>query len=343
MTTETIVRPGTGSDYARLLQRVTDAGLMRRRPGYYVVRIGLILGLYAGGLAAFFALGDSWWQVGVAVFFAVMFAQVALVSHDIAHRQVFRTEKPTRMTGWVTGNLLVGMGYGWWMEKHTRHHANPNHEDLDPDVRPDVIVWSKEQARSSKGLARIIGPRQALLFYPLLLLEGLNLHVSGFRSLTNPKLKFKAIEGVLLTVHVVGYLAALFMVLSPVKALIFLAVHQGLWGLYMGSVFAPGHKGMPTLKKGEKLDYLRRQVLTTRNVRGGVVTDIAMGGLNYQIEHHLFPNMPSPHLPLAQSFVRDHCAEIDVPYYETSLIQSHREALQHMHEVGEPLRLGNLE
>ncbi|MEV4167400.1 fatty acid desaturase family protein [Nonomuraea dietziae] len=338
MTIDQSVRPATGSDYARLLQRVTTAGLMRRRPGYYVARTAVVGGLYAGGLAAFLTLGDSWWQLLVAAFFAVVFAQVALMGHDIAHRQIFRTERPSRIAGWFAGNLLVGMGYGWWMDKHTRHHANPNHEELDPDVAPDVLIWSTDQARASRGLPRFIGRRQAALFYPLLLLEGLNLHLSGFRSLRDPRTKHRLVEGTLLSVHVAGYLAALFLVLSPGKALVFFAVHQGLWGLYMGSVFAPGHKGMPTLKPGEKLDFLRKQVLTTRGVRGGWFVDAAMGGLNYQIEHHLFPNMPTPHLRHAQSIVRAHCAEIDVPYYETGLIESYRQMLRHLHAVGAPLR-----
>ncbi|MGV9309748.1 fatty acid desaturase family protein [Nonomuraea sp. NPDC003727] len=332
------VRPQTGSDYARLLKRVTAAGLLRRRPGYYARRIALVAGLYLAGLAAFFALGDSWWQVLVAAFFAIMFAQVALLGHDIAHRQVFRTMRPTRISGWVAGNLMIGMGYGWWMDKHTRHHANPNHEELDPDVAPDILVWSTDQARASSGLSRFIGRRQAALFYPLLLLEGLNLHVSGFRSLRNPAVKHRLVEGTLLAAHVIAYLAALFLVLSPGKALVFLVVHQGLWGLYMGSVFAPGHKGMPTLKPGEELDYLRRQVLTTRGVRGGWFIDTAMGGLNYQIEHHLFPNMPTPHLGKAQVIVREYCAEIGLPYCETGLLESYRLMLRHLHTVGAPIR-----
>ena len=64
----------------------------------------------------------------------VVFAQVALVAHDLAHRQVFRTRRPSEIAGRIAGNLGIGMSYGWWMDKHTRHHTNPNHEDLDPDV-----------------------------------------------------------------------------------------------------------------------------------------------------------------------------------------------------------------
>ena len=62
----------------------------------------------------------------------------------------------------------------------------------------------------------------------------------------------------------------------------------------MGCSFAPNHKGMPVLSAGHTLDFLRKQVLTSRNIRGGWFVDILLGGLNYQIEHHLFPSMPRP-------------------------------------------------
>jgi fatty acid desaturase len=327
-----------GTDFARLSRRVTEAGLMTRRPGYYAIRIGLLAACYLGGLAAFVALGDSWWQLLVAVLFAVLFGQVALVSHDLAHRQVFRTRRPSEIAGLIAGNLGVGMSYGWWMDKHTRHHANPNHEELDPDVAPDILVWSDDQARASRGIPRFLGRWQAYLFFPLLLLEGANLHVSGVRALRNPKLKRRGLEATLLFGHFAGYLSALFVVLSPGKALLFLVVHQALWGLYMGSIFAPNHKGMPMLTGDDRPDFLRRQVLTSRNVRGNWFVDNALGGLNYQIEHHLFPSMPSPHLRRAQPIVRRYCAELGVPYTETGLLDSYAQALRHLHRVGAPLR-----
>ncbi|MGQ4420381.1 fatty acid desaturase, partial [Streptomyces sp. SAS_269] len=161
-----------GSDFARLSQRIAAAGLMGRRPGYYATRVGLVVVLYTAGWGAFFALGDTWGQLAVAAFLALVFGQVALLAHDLAHRQVFRRRRPSEIMGRLFGNLGVGMSYGWWMNKHTRHHANPNHEDLDPDVAPDILVWSTDQARASRGVARLIGGHQALLFFPLLTLEG---------------------------------------------------------------------------------------------------------------------------------------------------------------------------
>ncbi|GAA4953809.1 acyl-CoA desaturase [Streptomonospora halophila] len=328
----------TPSDFAALTRRIEQAGLMRRRPVYYAVRLSALAVLFIAGWAAFVLIGDSWWQMAVAVYLAAVFGQVALAAHDLAHRQVFRTRGPSEAAGRIVGNLGIGMGYGWWQDKHTRHHANPNHEDLDPDVAPDLLVWSHDQAERASGPARIIGGWQAVLFYPLLTLEGLNLHVQSVRSLLRPRLRLRWLEAALLAAHFALYLGALFTVLSPGKALLFLAVHQGLFGVYLGSVFAPNHKGMPTLTGGDKPDFLRKQVLTSRNVTGGVFTDLALGGLNYQIEHHLFPSMPSPHLRRARPIVRAYCAEIGLSYHETGFVRSHVEALTHMHRAGAPLR-----
>ncbi|MEU2775807.1 acyl-CoA desaturase [Streptomyces sp. NPDC007162] len=333
------VRPsGSGSDFARLSRRIGEAGLLDRRPGHYTVRLGLVIAALLGGWAAFLTLGDTWWQLAVAAAMALVFGQVALVAHDLAHRQVFRRRRPSETWGRLLGNLGIGMSYGWWMNKHTRHHANPNHEELDPDVAPDILVWSTDQARRSNGLARVIGAHQAFLFFPLLTLEGFNLHVSSMRALRSPSMKNRVLEGTLLLLHLAAYLSALFLVLSPGKAVAFLAVHQGLFGVYLGCTFAPNHKGMPTFTGDERPDFLRRQVLTSRNVRGGRFTDVMLGGLNHQIEHHLFPSMPTPHLRRARVIVREYCAEIGVPYHETGLLQSYREALGHLHRVGAPLR-----
>jgi fatty acid desaturase len=342
MTTATLSPPAVrGSDFANLSQRIAAAGLMRRRPGYYVARIGLVAALYIACWVAFVAVGDSWYQLIVAPCLAIVFAQLALVAHDIAHRQVFRTRRPSEIAGLIAGNLGIGMSYGWWMDKHTRHHANPNHEDRDPDLAPDVLVWSTRQAAASRGAPRLLGRWQAFLFFPLLTLEGLSLHVNSLRALARPSLRLRWAETGLLLLHFAAYLAALMLVLSPVRALVFLAIHQALFGVYLGCTFAPNHKGMEMLTEdSDQLDFLRRQVLTSRNVRGGHLVNTLLGGLNYQIEHHLFPSMPTPNLRQARPIVRDYCAEVGVAYTEAGLIDSYRQALRHLHEAGAPLRGG---
>ncbi|MGW0230827.1 fatty acid desaturase family protein [Actinopolymorpha singaporensis] len=325
------------SEYANLTHRVREAGLLSPRPGHYAVRITAAVTVLAAAGAAFVLLGDSWWQILLAAVLSVVFGQVAFVTHDIGHRQVFTSKRAARRAGILLGNLGVGLSYGWWIGKHTRHHANPNHVSEDPDVSVGGIAWSREQADARRGfLARTFTGWQAYLFFPMLLLEGLGLYASGVRALWRGDVRARAVEGVLLAVHTVACMSALFLVLSPGKALVFLAVNQGLFGLYMGCSFAPNHKGMPLVE--EKLDFVRKQVLTSRNVDGGWFVDRALGGLNYQIEHHLFPTMPMPNLSRAQPLVQAFCEEHGIRYHQTGLVRSYGEALGHLHSVGAGLR-----
>jgi fatty acid desaturase len=337
-----VASPGSidtrGSDFARLAHRIADAGLLDRRPVYYAIRTSIAAVVYAGGWALFIWVGDSWLQLLVAAALAVVFAQFGFLAHDLGHRQVFRTRRPSDVVGLILGNFAIGLGWGWWTTKHNKHHANPNHEDHDPDVSPAVIVWSEDQAARSTGLPRFIAKYQAFWFFPLLTLEAWHLHIASFKALFQPTTRRRGLELTLLIAHFVLYFGVVFTVLPFGKALLFLAVHQGLFGVYLGSTFAPNHKGMPVLTKEDKLDFLRKQVLTSRNVRGNLFTDVALGQLNYQIEHHLFPNMPAPNLRKAQPIVERYCREIGVDYLQTGLIESYGQALRHLHEVGAPLR-----
>jgi fatty acid desaturase len=122
------------------------------------------------------------------------------------------------------------------------------------------------------------------------------------------------------------------------QGLVFLVVHQALFGVYLGSAFAPAHKGMPQLTPEQAADPLLRQVLTSRNVSGGPAVDFAFGGLNLQIEHHLFPSMPRPNLRRAKPIIERHCRERGISYMETTLLASYAIGLRHMHAVGAPLR-----
>ena len=336
MTTTTEPPRATGSDFSELARRIRAAGLLDRRPRYYALRLTTVALMLAAGWTAFALIGASWWQLAVAAWLAVTFAQVALVAHDLAHRQVFRTKRPSEVTGRLAGNLMVGMSYGWWVDKHTRHHNNPNHDDLDPDVAPELLIWATESAPGRRGIKRFVNKHQAGLFFPLLTLLGIDLKLSSVKALVRGGIPRRGLEAGLLITHAVLYVSALLIVLSPLQALAFVVVHQALFGVYLGMTFAPNHKGMPHPDGTE--DFLRKQVLTTRNVKGGPATDWFLGGLNYQIEHHLFPAMPTPNLRRAQPIVERYCAEVGVSYEQTSLIESYRQALRHLHEVGEPLR-----
>jgi fatty acid desaturase len=326
--------PQRGSEYAQLSRQIKHSGLLERRSRYYVWKIAVTAGLLVAGWVAFVLVGNSWWQLAVAAFLAVMFTQVGFLGHDAGHRQIYGSRRANYVLGILLGNLGIGLSYGWWVSKHNRHHANPNTEGADPDIMLSVLAFTATQARTSRGLARLAFRFQAYLFFPMLLLEAVSLHTSSIRALASRAARYRAWEVGLLVTHAAGYLTVVFLVLSPVKAVVFIVVQQGLFGLYLGSSFAPNHKGMPILDGSDEIDFLRRQVLTSRNVRGGWLTDFALGGLNYQIEHHLFPSMPRPNLRHSQSLIAAFCQQLDLPYCETSLVGSYAQALRYLNAVG---------
>ena len=330
--------PSAARGYSVLHRAVRDAGLLDRRHGFYIAKILGTDALFAVVTVVFLSVGDSWWQLLTAVAFAVLFTQFGFIGHDAGHRQIFSSRRANAAVGYLHGDLLIGLGYGWWVDKHNAHHANPNHEDHDPDVNLGVLAFTVAQAvgpaSGARGaLGRYVIRHQAGLFFPMLLLEGIDLHVSAVRSLVRREVPALRTEIVLLAVHAVVYFGAVFLVLSPLRAVAFIVVHQAAFGLYLGCSFAPSHKGMPMLTAADKLDPLRKQVLTSRNIVGNRVLDVVLGGLNYQIEHHLFPRMPMTNLRRAQPLVREFCRREGVPYAETTLLDSYARALRHLQAV----------
>ena len=327
-----------GSEYAQLSRQVKRAGLLQRRPGYYLWKVTVTVVLLAAGWAAFVLVADSWWQLGVAAFLAVMFTQVGFLGHDAGHRQVFGSQRASYVAGLLLGNLVIGLSCGWWVAKHNRHHAHPNTEDADPDIAAGALAFTAAQADASRGAARLVYRYQAYLFFPMLLGEAIGLHAASIRALSSRASRHRCWEAALLAAHVAGYLTAVLLVLSPVRAVVFIVVQQGVFGLYLGCSFAPNHKGMPILGPADQSDFLRRQVLTSRNVRGGWLTDLALGGLNYQIEHHLFPSMPRPNLRRSQALVAAFCEQKGLPYCQASLAGSYTQALRHLNTTARAAR-----
>ena len=321
--------------YSEVSNVVRDLGLLRRAPWFYSI-VGAVLALSLGGaITGFILLGDSWFQLLIAAALGILFTQVAFLSHEAAHRTILRSGRANDTLGLILGNGIVGMSRDWWGSKHTRHHANPNRVSKDPDIEVDTIRFLEVDAAKVSGPMSLITRHQGWLFFPLLTLEGLNLHALGLKHLfARGPVKHRFTELSLIAVHFTVYLGALFWLLPIGMAFAFLGVQLAVFGLYMGASFAPNHKGMPIIDNAAKLDFFTKQVRTSRNVSGGWAATWFMGGLNYQIEHHLFPSMPRPHLAKAREIVREHCAKVDVPYTETTILRSYGIVIEYLNRVG---------
>ena len=320
--------------YTEVSQRVKEQGLLHRARWFYIV-VGAVLALGMGGaITGFVLLGHSWFQLLIAAVLGVLFTQVAFLAHEAGHKQILASAPANdRLARILAG--AIGMSFSWWDSKHTRHHGNPNRIAKDPDIAIDTISFVEEDAATARGLRRWITRRQGWLFFPLLTLEGLNLHRLSFQHLfSRGPVKSRWLEMAIVFGRFALLLVPVFVFLPIGMAFAFMGVQLAVFGLYMGSSFAPNHKGMPVIAKDAKLDFFSKQVRTSRNIRGGWWATTLMGGLNYQIEHHLFPNMPRPHLRKARLIVREFCDKLEVPYAETSLVASYGIVIRYLNSVG---------
>ncbi|MBA3944545.1 MAG: acyl-CoA desaturase [Herpetosiphonaceae bacterium] len=326
------------SQYRELKRRVLAADLLTKQPHHALRVIIRNLLLLTGSIVLFALFHAPWALVLNAVMLGVIFGQLAYILHDAGHRQLFNGSRQNALAGLIHGNLLLGVSYGWWVMKHNDHHANPNQLDADPELDIPIIAYTPAQALASRGLTRWLMRYQAFWFVPLLCLAAPIWYYSSVLFMLRRQTRYRWSEPILFLIHWAIYLAVPLYFLGPWATLLMVVVHQLVTSFALASSFAPNHKGMLLIEPGTDLEFLQAQVLTARNIRGNPVTDFWYGGLNYQIEHHLFPTMPRPNLRAGQAIVKAYCAECRVPYYETSIPQSYREILGYLHTVSAPLR-----
>ena len=322
----------SNNEYAELKRRIKAKGLLEKQPRYYASVALVIFGLLALSIAVLLLVDSLWVQLLNALLLAFVFTQISFLGHDATHRQIFRSTHTNNVVGTMFWNVFLGMSNRWFIYRHTRHHARPNELDNDPDADLIVLSFSVRQARSRRGLLRFFVGFQVFLL-PLLAFEMIVLRYASYRFFIMRHAKYPIAEVLISAASLAVYLALPYYALGLGPTILFIVVHQLAFGLYFSSVIASNHKGMPYWDEDQPLDFLRQQVLTARNVISHPLADFWYGGLNYQIEHHLFPNMPRNNLRAARVIVRSYCRERGIAYYETGLRQSLTEVVQSLRAV----------
>jgi fatty acid desaturase len=334
------MQPAATGSYRELRGIIRQAGLLDKQPRFYAAHLGGTMALIAAAVVAVVLIGDLWWNLALAPAFAIISSQLAFVGHDGAHRQIFRSIRKNDFAVIALSGLFMGFSLSWWMDSHNRHHAWPNHEAKDPDIQIAPFAFSDRQVGRKHGLMRWFVRYQAVLVIPLNTLGVVSKQIASVRFMNRKRgaLRHPVLEPLVTVMHWSAYFSLLFIVMSPPLAVAFFALHYAGYGLAFGAVISPNHKGMPMVRADDPFDFLYLQVLTARNLRGGRLIDLLYGGLNYQIEHHLFPNMPRNRLPAAVPIVKAYCAQHRIPYHQTGVIEGYREILRSMHRVSTPLR-----
>lgn len=318
--------------YAKLKKDISAAGILDRDYFYYT-----LVGIFAFGgffLSLFFLITlDSF--IGVflsSLAFSIFTIQFAGIFHDASHRAIFKSAKNNDILGYITCAFLA-YTYRKWLENHNKHHSNPNEEGMDPDINRPMFSFSSKQIKSKKGISLFLSKIQVFLYYPISSLTSVYIHFANIVYFIKDHKKTRLWEKALFSVGIIFWTIGPAAIFDPQKAFtVYLTVYP-ITGIYIFNIFAPNHKGMPMVKKGQRISFLEQQLITSRTVKGNFLMDNALIGLNYQIEHHLFPNCPRNKLKMITPYVKKLCSENGLEYTETGLIESNKIILNDLNHV----------
>ncbi|KAJ8610546.1 hypothetical protein CTAYLR_009745 [Chrysophaeum taylorii] len=353
--------------YRMLRNKLKGMGLFDSSPVYYAYKMLSTLGLAIAAAAVVATFNGSTWtdtaaRSGAAALLGIFFQQCGWLCHEILHHQVFRNRTVGRFVGYFWGNFAQGFSVSWWMNKHNTHHAVPNVHATGADAQngdPDIdtmpyLAWSKPMLRlADSAFSKWMVSRQHLMYFPLLALARiswlqqsvayvLNLDETAGRTVKGAPGELKPVpheklELFLLGLHYAWYFGIAAMHPTFFGAFSFVLISNVTCGLALATVFGLGHNGMAVYDAAARPDYWKLQVTTTRNVTQDPFGFVHWfcGGLDYQVEHHLFPTIPRHNLHKVSEITKDFCAEHNISYHHTGMIEGTIEVLDHLKEIAD--------
>jgi fatty acid desaturase len=324
------------ADYIELKRRITTARLLDRQGFYYALTVSLTVGALLASFAVLLLIRNPLvWLLDVLVM-AFLYGQVGLLGHDACHNGVFRSARANRLLAIFLDDFLIGLSSGWWRWNHNNHHANSNEVDVDPDTHYPVFAFTNDQAlRRPPSMWPWIA-RQHRLVFALLPAAAYSLRIQSYyylRARSTGRL-----ERAMFGAHWLAYLGFILWAVGPGWGSLLIVLHQLAGGAYVAGITEPNHWGRPTAQSLGAVTFLRRQVITSRNIRGGWWIDLWCGGLNWQIEHHLFPSMPRNSLRKASQIVRPYCEQLGIHYHVNGFFEAWRESEQTLSGVAAFMR-----
>ena len=284
---------------------------------------------YLGLLAL--PLGPLW--LLLALIASVGLLTMGYVGHDAGHFAVSKARWVNDFWGQFGMTFLCGMSFGFWRSRHNVHHVHCQEVGGDPDMHFGVLFSVyPESASWHSPLGRFFLRIQKWSFWPLSAFYWVALRYDGVRDLIQRPKETK-IDRFLMPLHWIALLIVPGLVFGWPAALLAYVTVSCISSLMTASVFIPNHMGMPRLNPGHEVSYLEQQITTSRNIANPPLLDFYYGGLNSQIEHHLFPRVPHNRYRQMRGVVRDFCAERGIAYNEVSLYRALASVGQHLGKI----------
>nr|CCA19127.1 delta6 fatty acid desaturase putative [Albugo laibachii Nc14] len=339
------------SGYRQLRATARSLGLYKTSLQYYIWKITSTLAIWFLSVAVcYLSSGMSGYTLSAAIM-GLFYQQSGWLSHDVLHHQVLKHTFARYYLGTMVGNLWQGFSVQWWKTKHNTHHAVPNLHSIhqegfsgDPDIDTmPLIAWSLHMARKAhaSSIGAFLVQYQAFFYFPLLLfarvswlLQSLLYVFRGFSfGFYDPSPHPWAEKSGLIGHYAWNFAVMYYCGMTIWQSIAWFLLSQATCGIFLALVFSIGHNGMAIYERSTQPKFWELQVTTTRNIKSSIWCDWFTGGLNFQVDHHLFPTVPRHNLKKLNHLVKSFCAEYEVPYHETSFHDGIREVMCHLSKI----------
>ncbi|HET6613444.1 MAG TPA: acyl-CoA desaturase [Kofleriaceae bacterium] len=307
-------------DIRELRAELTCAGVFEPDTTYAWAKFALVLAVLAGLLWA--AVTLPWWGTLVALPLAAIFAATAaMTGHEAAHGAFSSSKRENELVLHLAFPLFCGLGVLHWKNKHNvRHHGHPNVIGKDNDLNVWPMASSSVEYAGSGPFRRWIQRNfQGYLFWPLTLFLGFVMRTDSW-AYNIAYVRQRGVDRAWLAdvscqiIHYTLWLVVPSILFGVVPVVL---LYVGLWGIVgvlLAMIFAPAHMGMPIVTDPE--DGWVQQLDGTRNLVMPRWMSWFFVGLDYQVEHHLFPRIPHRRLPRARAILRAWCERTGMPHHE---------------------------
>ncbi|GBB90165.1 hypothetical protein RclHR1_17020002 [Rhizophagus clarus] len=332
---------------------------------YYAQKVIHNLIIWTISVTILAKFGDNLFGVLLsAAIMGLFWQQCGWLSHDFLHHQVFDNRKYNDLMGDFLGGVCQGFDPSWWKDKHNTHHAAPNVHGQDPDINTHpILTWSEHALFDifdpkmaeinfnlfPRWIAKFMIKYQTLNYFPILCMARISWCIQSILFVlpngqngkpANARIPISLTEQLSLGIHYIWYFYIFSFISSWELAFIFFITSQAICGLLLALVFALNHNGMKVLteEEAQEMDFFTKQVITGRNVIASnpklqFIVDWFCGGLNYQIEHHIFPTLPRHVFHKVQPIVQTLCEKYEIPYHRTTFIEGTKEVFNRLGQV----------
>ena len=298
-----------------LKKEVKEAGLLDRVP----VRGSIEMIAVVVSLVAAMATMTMWNPILLGLFLTLVFTRAVFVSHDILHLQYFKNKKLSFRLSYLYSAIILSNSSSWWDYKHNvNHHTWCNVVEKDEDIRALDGAFTPH----NKGNSPFLKKYKHIIFWGAMFFMYPAFIAQSYSFVLKRKLYG---EFALMLLHWPIIWGTIFYVLPFADALtVFITLYLTL-SVWLSYGFITNHLGCEvfTLEESRDLSWMELQMRGSRSLKGGVFTHWFYGGLNTQIEHHLFPKAPRFNLLKVQKMTKDFAKKHHMQYFETTPLQAY--------------------